>query len=66
MSTKLPYVAVLGNGGQSDTFRVASTTAISVARECLSALASWSLVGEFDSEPGFGTLLDVIDGDSGG
>jgi hypothetical protein len=23
-------------------------------------------VGEFDSEPGLGSLLDVIDGDSGG
>jgi hypothetical protein len=45
---------------------VTSTTAMLVVRACLLALVSRPLVCEFDSEPGFGSLLDVIDGDSGG
>jgi hypothetical protein len=65
MAAKLADVAVLRNGGQFDTFTVTSATAMLVLRECLPALVSRPLVGEFDSEPGFGSLLDVIDGDSG-
>jgi hypothetical protein len=66
MSAKLADVTALGNGGQVDTFTVTSMTAILVVRECLPALVSRPLVGEFDSEHGFGSLLDVVDGDSGG
>jgi hypothetical protein len=64
MGAKLADIADLGNGGQA--FTVTSTTAMRVVRECLLALVGRPLVCEFDSEPGLGSLLDVIDGDSGG
>ena len=66
MGAKLPDSAALETDGQFHIFRVMSTTALLAARECLPDLVSQPLVSEFDSETGFGSLLDVIHGDPGG
>lgn len=61
-----PILSPSGNDGQFHIFKFMSTTALLAARECLPDLGSQSLVGEFDSETGFGSLLDVTDADPGG
>ena len=66
MGAKLSDSAALETDGQFHTFKVMSTTALLAARECLPDLVSQPLVSEFDSETGFGSLLDVIHGDPGG
>ena len=58
-------VALVGNGGRLETLRVHRRPPYGGMRAS-AGLAIRSLVGEFDSEPGFGSLFDVIDRDSGG
>jgi hypothetical protein len=65
VGAKLAEVAPVGNGGQFETLRVHRRPPYGGMRAS-AALAIRSLVGEFDSEPGFGSLFDVIDRDSGG
>jgi hypothetical protein len=65
VDAKLAEVAPVGNGGQFENAESSSTTAPWGMRAS-AALAIRSLVGEFDSKPGFGSLFDVIDRDSGG
>jgi hypothetical protein len=66
MGAKLLDSAALENDVQFHIFKVMSTTALLAARECLPDLVSQPLVSEFDSETGFGSLLDVIHGDPRG
>jgi hypothetical protein len=63
---KLPDSFALRNDGQFHISKAMSTTALLAARECLPDLVSQPIVSGFDAETGFGSLLDVTDGDPGG
>jgi len=66
VGARLPDSFALRNDGQFHIFKFMSATALLAARECLPDSDSQPLVSEFDSETGFGSLLDVTDGDPGG